>query len=137
MQTLQFKCSRCNKWFIQNLGFEAMRVTLQAITLSLNPYFNGESSRHVSDSTHLIRVDATHTTIQDWIRRYVGLMKRYLESITSLRKMANCILESSVTKDTTYAMMILYSKTCIRQKMYQRRKTNVRRDCQSGKKQVH
>lgn len=59
----QFQCKTCNKRFIQNLGFERMRATPEAITASLNLYFNGESLRHVADSMKLFGVKVTHQTI--------------------------------------------------------------------------
>jgi len=30
----------------------------------------------------LFRVEVTHQTIHNWIRKYIGLMDNYLESIT-------------------------------------------------------
>ena len=78
----QFKCKNCKKRFIQNFGFEKMRATPQAITMSMNLYFNGESTRHVADSVKLMGVKTTHTTIQNWIKKYISLMEKYLESIT-------------------------------------------------------
>lgn len=78
----QFKCKDCNKRFIQNFGFEKMRATPQAITASMNLYFNGESLRHVADSMKLFGVDTTHQTIHNWIKKYITLMEQYLESIT-------------------------------------------------------
>lgn len=59
-----------------------MRVTPQAITASMNLYFNGESLRHVADSMKLFGVKVTHQTIHNWIKKYIGLMDSYLESVT-------------------------------------------------------
>jgi len=78
----QFKCKDCKKRFIQNFGFEKMRATPQAITASMNLYFNGESLRHTADSMKLFGVDTTHQTVHNWIKKYVSLMEKYLESIT-------------------------------------------------------
>lgn len=58
-----------------------MRVTPQAITLPMSPYFKGESSRHVAYSVKLMGVKVTHT-IQNWIKKYISLMEKYLGSIT-------------------------------------------------------
>ena len=78
----QFKCKKCNKRFIQNFGFEKMRATPQAITASMNLYFNGESLRHVADSMKLFGVKISYKGVEGWIKKYVSLMEKYLESIT-------------------------------------------------------
>src|SRR3989344_1359274 len=44
-----FQCKDCKKKFSINIGFENMRATPQAITASMNLYFNGESLRHVAN----------------------------------------------------------------------------------------
>ncbi len=77
-----FQCKDCKKKFSVNIGFEKMRATPQAITASMNLYFNGESLRHVADSMKLFGVKVTHQTIHNWIKKYVSLMDNYLESIT-------------------------------------------------------
>ena len=77
-----FQCKDCKKKFSINIGFEKMRATPQAITTSMNLYFNGESLRHVADSMKLFGVKVTHQTIHNWIKKYIGLMDSYLESIT-------------------------------------------------------
>jgi len=64
----------CKKKFSINIGFEKMRTTLQAITASMNLYFNGESLRHVTDSMKLFGVNVTHQTIHNWIKKYIGLL---------------------------------------------------------------
>ena len=78
----QFGCKDCNRRFVQNLGFEGMRATPEAITASMNLYFNGEPTRHVADSMRLFGVRTTHVTVQNWIKKYIRLMDSYLESIT-------------------------------------------------------
>jgi len=77
-----FQCKDCKRKFSINIGFEKMRATPQAITASMNLYFNGESLRHVADSMKLFGVEVTHQTIHNWIKKYIGLMDNYLESIT-------------------------------------------------------
>ena len=78
-----FQCKDCKRKFSINIGFEKMRATPQAITASMNLYFNGESLRHVADSMKLFGVKVTHQTIHNWIKKYIGLMDNYLASITS------------------------------------------------------
>lgn len=77
-----FQCKDCKKKFSINTGFEKMRATPQAITASMNLYFNGESLRHVADSMKLFGVTITHQTIHNWIKKYISIMDNYLETIT-------------------------------------------------------
>ena len=77
-----FKCKDCNSKFSINLGFEGMRATPDQITMAMNLYFNGESSRKVSQSLILTGVKVSHVTIQNWIKKYVLLMEKYLDKIT-------------------------------------------------------
>ena len=78
----QYKCKDCKRRFVINLGFERLKATPERVTASMNLYFNGESLRHVADSMKLFGVDVTHKTIENWIKKYVTLMEKYLESIT-------------------------------------------------------
>ena len=45
-----FRCNDCSKKFSHNLGFEKMMATSDQITMAMNLYFNGESSRKVAQS---------------------------------------------------------------------------------------
>lgn len=78
----QFKCKECKRRFTINLGFEGLKAKPEMVTASMNLYFNGESLRHTADSMKLFGVDVTHKTIENWIKKYVKLMEKYLESIT-------------------------------------------------------
>src|SRR3989442_12814681 len=44
-------------------------------------YFNGEALRNVSDSLRLVGAKVSHQTIYNWIRKYTGLMQKYVEKI--------------------------------------------------------
>jgi transposase-like protein len=77
-----YRCKNCNKKFSMNLGFERLKATPESVTASMNLYFNGESLRHVADSMKLFGVKVTHKTIENWIKKYVKLMDKYLEQIT-------------------------------------------------------
>ena len=59
-----------------------MRATPDQITMAMNLYFNGESSRKTAQSLVLTGVKVSHVTIQNWIKKYVELMDKYLEKIT-------------------------------------------------------
>jgi len=78
----RLRCLECRHRFSINLGFEGMRATPEQITMAMNLYFNGESSRKVAQSIALTGVNVSHVTVQKWNRKYVELMDRYLEKIT-------------------------------------------------------
>ena len=77
-----FKCRDCSTKFSINLGFEGMRATPEQITISMNLYFNGESSRKVAQSLKLTGASVSYKTIQNWTKKYVGLMDKYLRQLT-------------------------------------------------------
>jgi hypothetical protein len=58
-----------------------MRATPQIITSSLHLYFTGESLRNVQKFLRLQGVNINHNTVCRWIKKYVGLMEKYLEKI--------------------------------------------------------
>ncbi len=59
----RFKCLDCKHRFSINLGFERMRATPDQITMAMNLYFNGESSRKVAQSITLTGVKVSHITV--------------------------------------------------------------------------
>ena len=69
-----FKCKDCKRKFSHNLGFEGMMATPDQITMAMNLYFNGESSRKVSQSLALTGVNVSHIAVQTWKKKYVELM---------------------------------------------------------------
>ncbi|MDE2590453.1 MAG: SWIM zinc finger family protein, partial [Patescibacteria group bacterium] len=77
-----YKCRACNKRFSINLGFERMKVSPKVITSAMQLYFTGESLRNVQKFLELQGVIITHKTVWNWIRKYTGLMDKYLENIT-------------------------------------------------------
>ena len=64
-----------------NIGFEKMKHDPHAITTAMQLYFSGESLRNSARSLRLLGVQVTHQTVYNWIRKYVGLMNKYLEQI--------------------------------------------------------
>ena len=77
----KFNCKDCRKYFTINIGFEKMKHNPQGITTAMQLYFSGESSRKTAESLKLIGMDVTHQTIYNWIRKYIGLMQKYLDKI--------------------------------------------------------
>ena len=77
----RFTCKQCGKRFTKNLGFEHMRAKPEAITMAMQLYFSGESLRNTKKALALQGVKVSHVAILKWIRKYVGLMDRYLSDI--------------------------------------------------------
>ena len=78
----RFTCSDCHKTFSVNIGFEKMKHSPRGITTAMQLYFSGESLRNVSNSLKLLGMDVTHQTVYNWIKKYTGLMTKYLDNIT-------------------------------------------------------
>lgn len=77
----RFSCKECMKRFTINIGFEGMRSTPQIITSAMQLYFTGESFRNVQKFLKLQGVRVSHMAVYKWIKKYVGLMQKYLEDI--------------------------------------------------------
>jgi len=78
----RFLCNSCGKTFSINIGFERMRHSPQAITSAMQLYFSGESLRKTAESLKLIGTTVSYKTIENWITKYVTLMKEYVDKIT-------------------------------------------------------
>lgn len=78
----RYLCKVCNKRFSLNLGFEKMKASPQMITSAMQLYFTGESLRNVQRFLRLQGVEITHQTVYNWIKKYTGLMEKYLDEIT-------------------------------------------------------
>jgi putative transposase len=76
-----FYCKKCLHYSTFNIGFEKMKHNPQAITSAMQLYFSGESLRNTMKSLKLLGVEVSHQTVYNWIRKYVGLMKEYVEKI--------------------------------------------------------
>ena len=78
----RFSCKDCGKRFVVNAGFEKMKATPQVVTVSLDLYFKGISLRKIVD--HLKQfygVKVTHVAVFKWIKKYVELIKGYVDSL--------------------------------------------------------
>ena len=78
----KFACKSCGKFFTVNFGFERMKHNPQGITTAMQLYFSGESLRNTARSLRLLGVQVSHKTVYNWIRKYAGLMAKYLDQIT-------------------------------------------------------
>ena len=77
----KFYCRNCQQYFSFNVGFEKMKHSPQAITTALQLYFSGESLRNTQKSLRLLGVEVVHSTIYKWIKKYIGLMKKYIAKL--------------------------------------------------------
>jgi len=78
----RFACLVCHRTFSINVGFEKMKHNPKAITTALQLYFSGESLRNTQKALRLLGVEVSHKTVLKWIRKYIGLMERYVAKIT-------------------------------------------------------
>ena len=80
----RFKCKDCGHRFtVNDVGFEKIQADPKVVTLALDLYFKGISLRKITD--HLKQfydVEVSHVTVYNWVQRYVGLINRYLETLT-------------------------------------------------------
>ncbi len=75
----RFYCKRCNHRFNYRSGLEGRRGEALAIILSLDLYYRGLSLRQVSQHLKSVYgISVSHTTIYNWIKRYVELVDQYL-----------------------------------------------------------
>jgi transposase-like protein len=77
----RFICADCHRTFSVNVGFEKMRHDPKAITSAMQLYFSGASLRNTQKSLLLLGVQVSHTTIMEWIRKYVSMMQGYVEKL--------------------------------------------------------
>ena len=78
----RFLCKDCKRRFVVNDGFEKMKANPQIITISLDLYFKGISLRSIVDHLkQFYNVEVSHVAIYKWIRKYVKLMKKYVDQL--------------------------------------------------------
>ena len=78
----KYYCDDCKKWFSFNLGFEGMKTSSKIITSAMQLYFTGESLRSVQKFIKLQGITVSYQTIHNWVKKYIGIMKEYLNQIT-------------------------------------------------------
>ena len=77
-------CKHCNRTFTleSEARFERMQVTSKMVTVALDLYFKGTSSRKIVD--HLDQFyerTVNHTTVLDWVHKYGEIISRYAETL--------------------------------------------------------
>lgn len=77
-------CNDCkHKFMIDKEGFEKVKATPKAITIALDLYFKGVSQRKIVEHLKMFEgVEVTQPAVLKWIRRYVEVMKGYLDKFT-------------------------------------------------------
>ena len=77
----RFKCSSCGHRYTANIGFKNKHYTHDQITTAVNMYFNWESYRKTASTLGQLCVGVSHSTIENWVCKYTGLMDGYLNRI--------------------------------------------------------
>ena len=78
----RFACKVCGFWFSVNLGFEKMKATPETVTLAMQLYFSGLSFNATSKALRLKGIKVSKMSVFNWVKKYVGLMEKYLDQIT-------------------------------------------------------
>lgn len=77
----RYCCKHCKYRFINRTVFKWMRTKARVVTCALDLFFRGLSLRqvqqHLEDS---YEVKVTHSTIYNWIRKYVTIVSEFVES---------------------------------------------------------
>lgn len=78
----RYQSTNCNHKFIINFGFEKARANPKTVTAALDLYFKGISLRKVCDHLQqFFSIKPSHATIINWIRKFVDVVKPYVDSI--------------------------------------------------------
>ena len=78
----RFFCKDCERRFVVNDGFEKMKSTPQTVTMALDLYFKGLSLRNIVDHfKQFYNVEVSHVAVFKWIKKYVKLMKEYVDQL--------------------------------------------------------
>ena len=79
----RYLCRSCGHKFIHNEGFEKTKATPKAITIAVDLYFKGVSQRKIVEHLKMFEgVKVTQPCVLKWIRKYIELMKDYLDKFT-------------------------------------------------------
>ena len=74
-------CKSCSKFFAANLGFEGMRNGPEHVTIAVEVFFAGLSSRKTATALTNAGCPVTHMTIQNWGRHFGLMMEQYLDML--------------------------------------------------------
>lgn len=77
----RYLCKECGKRFSFNIGFEGMKSEPKIITTAMQLYFSGESLRNTAKSLTLLGANVSHVAVYGWIKKYISLMKDYVQKL--------------------------------------------------------
>lgn len=79
----RFLCKECGHKFILDEGFDKVKATPKAITIALDLYFKGISQRKIVEHLQMFEgIKVTQPCVLKWIRKYMELMKGYVDKFT-------------------------------------------------------
>jgi transposase-like protein len=79
----RYLCKDCGHKFVHNEGFEKTKATPKAITVALDLYFKGVSQRKIVEHLKMFEgITVTQPCVLKWIRKYIELMKDYVDKFT-------------------------------------------------------
>ena len=78
----RFICGDCHRTFSLNLGFEKMKATPETVTMAMQMYFSGMSFEFTAKALKLKGVKISNVGVYKWVKKYVGMMEKYVDQIT-------------------------------------------------------
>jgi putative transposase len=78
----RYKCKECRKRFTKDNGFFRMRNSPQKITLSIDLFFRGVSTRKIQEHLQAFYPhNVDHSTILRWIRKYSLIISEFTDKL--------------------------------------------------------
>ena len=78
----RYKCKSCSLRFVQDNGFRRMRNSKKKITLCLDLFFRGLSTREIQQHLQAFYPkNSSHKTIYKWIVKYSRLISNYTDNL--------------------------------------------------------
>lgn len=78
----RYHCRNCKKAFSFRGAFGKQHASPNTIIQAMELYFTGESLRGIATFLQLQGVSITYTTVSNWIKKYIKLMKVFLDQFT-------------------------------------------------------
>jgi putative transposase len=79
----KYICKPCNYTFtLHESGFASVRFSPQIITEALNLFMSGMSYRNIARHIGAVHDESvSYVTIHDWVRKYMGIIKEYVDTL--------------------------------------------------------
>lgn len=78
----RYKCKECNKTFTLDDGFFRMRNSKQKITLCLDLFYRGVSTRKVQEHLQAFYPhNSSNVTIYNWVVKYAKMISKFTDKI--------------------------------------------------------